>query len=152
MSDIFKIFLDRLYDGKKQILDATIEKETLFLDEAEIKFTDSILVKGKAYLASDHLVIRISAKVPITMPCVICNDPVSFLLGIKDQFYTIMREEIPSRIYCFKDLLRENLLLELPQIKECNGGCKKRAEIAPFLQQDTTDQKPSTHFPFSGIE
>ena len=152
MTETFKIFLDRLYDGKEQNLQDSIPKELLFVDEEELKFEGPVEITGKAYLAYDHLVIRINAKALVNLPCVICTQPVSFFLKVVDRTYSIPVEEISGKIFFFKDLLKEELLLEVPQRKECNDLCKERENIAPFLKKDEQKDNPEIHFPFSGLE
>lgn len=152
MTETFKIFLDRLFDGKEQILQDSIPKEFLFVDEEELKFEGPVEIKGKAYLAYDHLVIRLNAEALVNLPCVICTQPVSFFLKIKDRTHSIPIKEISGKIFSFKDLLKEELLLEVPQTKECNDLCKERKNIAPFLNKKQQNDNPENHFPFSGLE
>lgn len=150
MTDTFKIFLDRLIDGSEQDLDDTISNDQLFVNEDELKFDNTTTVKGKAYLAADHLIIDIYAEVGVKMPCSVCNEFIPFNLKMERQKLTIPTEEIKNKVYNYKDLIKESILLQIPQTIECEGRCPERPSIEPYLAKKKADL--SNHFPFSGLE
>lgn len=150
MEDNLSIYIDRLNDGKTQVIEDKILKTDFFEDEKDLKFGPSIEIRGKAYLTNDHLVLDIGATTSVSMPCLVCNQLVPYALTMEKQKLTIPLEEIASKIFSFKDLLRENLLLQLPQTIECSNGCVERKNIEQYLTKEK--QNSSTHFPFSGLE
>jgi len=150
MEDSLAIYIDRLNDGKTQPIEEEVLKEHLFEDEKELAFGPSVEVKGKAYLTNDHLVIDLGATTSVKMPCIICNKFVPFPLKMEKQTITIPLEEVVSKIFSFKDVLREGLLLQLPQTIECSNGCVERKDINKYLTKEKQDS--SKHFPFSGLE
>ena len=150
MDHDFTVFIDRLTEGKTQSIDEKVLKDFFFEDEEALKFAPEVLVKGKAYLTNDHLVLDIEVKTEASMPCIICEKFVPFSLEIEKQTLTIPLEEIKSKIFSYKDLIKEGILLQLPQTKECNDGCSLREEISSYMKKQNNDV--TTHFPFSGIE
>lgn len=150
MTDTFKIFLDRLTEGNEQDLDDVIPSDLIFANEHELKFGKDTTIKGKAYLASDHLVIDIYAKVEVKMPCIICSKWVPFVLEMEKQTHTIPIEDVKNKIYNYQDLIKESILLQIPQTIECASSCPERPSIAQFLVKEEKDL--SKHFPFSGLE
>jgi len=144
------IYLDRLIEGKEQSLDETLPSNVFFKNEKDLKFSSDMKICGKAYITTDHLLVDISAKIEADMPCIICQKDVPFQLEMEKQTLTIPLEEIKNKVYDYTSLIRESLLLQLPQTKECKGGCPDRSSIEPFLVKD--DENIEKHFPFAGLE
>lgn len=144
------IYIDRLIEGKEQNLDDVLPSKTLFEDESELHFHSDITIRGKAYITTDHLVIDIFATIKAEMPCIICAKPVPFTLEMERQTLTIPLEEIKNKVYNYTSLIRESLLLQVPQTKECKNSCPERVSIEPFLIKNSENKE--THFPFAELE
>ncbi len=152
MLEPFKIFIDRLKGGQTHKIDEAVDPLFLAVDEKELGFPSKVDVKGEAYLADDHLIIRLKVKTVALMPCAICNEMIEKELKVDNFYHTQPIEEIPSAIFDFTELLREALLLDLPKYIECNqGNCPERTTIAPFLRPQARIEK-TTYFPFADMD
>ena len=147
MSDIFKIFIDRLKGGQTQKIEETLDPSFLGLDEPELQFKTKVEVKGEAYLTDTHLVLHLKAHTTASMPCAICNEMISVDLRADNFYHTEDLDDIRSAVFDFKDQLREALLVEVPNRVECNlGNCPNREVIKPYLKTE------ETYFPFAKID
>jgi uncharacterized metal-binding protein YceD (DUF177 family) len=150
--DTFKIWIDRLKDGQTQKIDTLLPSTFLDINEKELQFPLPVKVLGEAYLADTHLVLHLNASTEALMPCAICNEMIETTIQIKDFYHTEPLEDIREAIFDFNLILREALLLEIPQYVECNEGkCSQRELISPFLRKKK-QAEPDVHFPFSGLD
>lgn len=136
MNDLFNIYIERLRGGDTQTL--TEEAPSTFLDvhEKDLSFKDSVTFKGKAYLANDMVIIQLDAIANAIIPCRICNEPTSIKVHLNNFYHAEPIANIKSRVFNFKDLLREAILLEVPHYVECNEGqCPQRAIISKYLKK-----------------
>ncbi len=155
--ECLKIYVDRLKEGNSEILNATLPSSILDIQEEELSFKEPVHVSGDAYLADDHLVTNINARTTASLPCSICNEPVSILINVKDHCATEPLSEIRSAIYDLTPEVREALLLQVPQFIECNGGnCPERETMKKYLHKVAADKKSPTseqvYFPFSNLD
>lgn len=155
MDESFRIYVDQLRDGRKEIINETLDPAFLRIDEPELAFMKEVRVTGEAYLASSDLILRLNAETEALIPCLICNDPVPIYIGIEDFYYTQPVSEIKSGVFSFEELLREIILIEVPFFAECHDGqCPHRGEVAKYLK--STDEKNNrseeTYHPFSDLD
>ncbi len=152
MLEPFKIFIDRLKGGQTEKIDEVADPKFLDVDEKELSFPSKIEVKGEAYLTDDFLMIRLKVKAVALMPCAICNEMIKRELKVDNFIHAEPIEDIPSAVFDFGELLREALLLDLPQYIECNNGnCPERASITPFLRSQARAENKTTYFPFADM-
>lgn len=144
-----KIYVDRLKEGKKEVFHGKISSDFM-VQESDLFFDKDMELDGEAYVAGDHLIIKLTAKVLAYMPCSICNKPTAFPLILSDFYHAESLEDNPSPTFDFSELLRTDLLLQLPSFIECQGNCPERANIKKYLKQDTA-KNDNTHFPFSNL-
>ncbi len=154
MNKNFSIYVDRLKDGQT----LTIEEESspAFLDvtENELAFPSPVFIHGKAYLADDHLILQLDIRTEYSMPCSICNETARVPLEIKNFYHVEPIEEITSHIFDYTNLLREDILLQIPPFVECHDGqCPERNSVNPYLKKKapTTAQKDPVYYPFSDL-
>jgi uncharacterized metal-binding protein YceD (DUF177 family) len=143
-----KIYLDRLRDGRVEEIQETLSPDFLRVQENELTFGKEIQASVTAYLAEDHLMIRLDATTTASMTCAICNEKIE--LPISLQNFTHIEEilEIKSSIYDCTELLREAILLQIPAYFECSeGNCPERKVLNPYLRLKNN----STYLPFSGL-
>ena len=133
MDHSLKIFIDRLEGGKVERFNE--ELSTDFLD-CDISFHESVTVKGKAYLAEDHLVIQLQVKVVAS-------------LELKDFYHTEELGNIRGAIYDMQTVLRETILLEIPSFIECHGNCPKRNELNKYLSNNGVEE--TIQYPFADL-
>lgn len=154
MDSPFHIHIDRLKDGKTLHIEEDVGSIFLGIDEEELKFQDKVEVKGEAYLADDHFVLKLKANTKCSMPCTICNEMTKLSLVVENFYFSLPLVELSGPIFDFAEPLREALLLELPLYLECQDGkCPERENIKVYLKKKpTSDDTSSTHFPFSNLE
>ena len=147
-----KIYTDRMRDGQGDSFKGTISTDTLIPKELDVALSDNIEISGEAYLAGDHLILKLKAEATAKIPCSICNELVAVPITLDDFYHTEPLESIPAGVFDFSELLRNDLLLELPQFAECQGKCPEREGIKKFFKK--TNEKNSSQnaqFPFSGL-
>ncbi len=146
-----KIYIDRIKDGHTYFFKEEFPASLLLSNEPDLSFPSDITVSGEAYLAGDHLIVKLKAKTTATVLCSVCNKPTTIPLQITDLYHTEPLESCPSGIFDFGEILREDFLLELPHFSECTGGhCPERAELKKYCKPPEANPK-GTQFPFSGL-
>ncbi|MCI5052354.1 MAG: hypothetical protein MRY21_04365 [Simkaniaceae bacterium] len=144
MEDAFIIYLDRLSDEKEESIDFKTAPQ--FVNERELTF-GQVDVNGKAYMAGDHLIIDLNVKASASMPCKICNEMSPFEITLNHLLITV---EPKGAVYDFSEDVREALLLELPQVTECQGGeCPDRVGVEKYFAKSSSSEE---HFPFSALD
>lgn len=149
-SEQLKIFTEQLKDGRKEKIDLVLSSGFLDLTEQEIQTPYPVIVKGEAYCLDELLMIALDVETAIEMPCAICNSATRVPLQNKNILLSIPLSELPSAIFDYSDLLREEIIILIPQFVECQAGsCPERKEIQPYLK---TDNKAHSHnFPFADL-
>jgi uncharacterized metal-binding protein YceD (DUF177 family) len=150
-----KIYIDRLKDGKLEKLSASVPTAFLDTHDAELSFQDTLTLSGEAYIANDHLILRLKAKTSAYIPCTICNQPVEIPIFIDNFYHAKPLREIPSAVFDFSEELRDDILLQIPQFAECNQGhCLERENMKKYLKDEPSPTAKSSHFqyPFSDLE
>lgn len=152
MKENLTAFIDRLRSGEESFFDQKLSEEDLGASDGDLRFAKGASVKGKAYLAEDHLVIVLDINANPEMPCTICNDwtPVGF--SIEKYYITKPLEEIPSNVYPFLEDVREAILLEMPQFAECKGNCPSREALNNYCgrKKEGADSQEA-HLPFKDL-
>ena len=141
------IYVDRLKEGQEELFEGTIS--TSFLGKDPL-FQETLFLSGKAYVTGDLLILKLEAKTAAFLPCSICNEQVLVPLILRDFYHDKDLKEIPS-VFDFSDLLREDLLLGLPQFAECGGNCPERQSIKNYLKEPSKEDTSSVQFPFSNL-
>jgi uncharacterized metal-binding protein YceD (DUF177 family) len=146
MKELLKIFTDQLQEGETETIDLTLPPEFLDLSEKDIQTPSPILVKGEAYVVDDLLIFSLSIQTEIEMLCSICNGMTRVSLENKNIDLSLSLSELPSSIFDYSDLLREEIIMLIPQFAECSeGSCPKRKELKNHLKQDPH------YFPFKNL-
>lgn len=151
-----KIFIDRLKDGHIEKFSGELSTDFLQIKEEELTFTAPITLKGEAYLAIDHLILRLHIETKLSMPCSICNHPTELKVNVPDFYHAAPLSEIRSSIFDYTEALREDILLQVPQFIECNNNkCPERENIKVYLKTEKepgqTPKASHVHFPFSDL-
>lgn len=145
------IYIDRLKDGLVEKFSGTTDTEFLGDDPS---FDKTLTLSGEAYVTGDHLILKLQAKTMARLPCSICNELTEVPLSLSDFYHAEPLSDIPS-VFNFSELLREDILLQLPLFVECGGNCPQREEIKKFLKKPAEESaKGSLHdvqFPFSDL-
>ena len=142
-----KIYIDRLKSGNTDEINEVLPAAFLDVNEPELAFKSDVSVKGKAYLAGDHLTLQLDAEVVVEMPCSVCNEPTQVPVKLKNCCLTVALKDIRGAVYDPNELVREVILAELPPRAECAGNCPRREELKPFLKEEE-----KVFFPFTDLE
>ncbi len=129
------VYIERLREGKSQIIKEELEAASLELEDEELTCKGPISVLADAYLAGDWLVVNLSLNAQFVIPCSFCNEP--FVLPIKLE--GIMHEEsleaIRGDVFDILPLIRETLLLEVPYYPLCgNTTCLRRDQFEKYMK------------------
>jgi len=152
MNENLTAFIDRLRDGGETFFDEKVSEEQLDATDDELRFTKSASVKGKAYLAEDHLVIALDIDAHPELPCTVCNEWTPVGLSLKKYYITKPLEEIPSNVYNFLEDVREAILLEVPQFANCGGDCPNKEALKGYCSKGKeVSDNDNAHFPFKDL-
>ncbi len=154
-TDQFKIYIDRLDEGKEEKI--IISPDLSFLDLAadELTFEEPIQVSGKAYISNTHLIIQLRICLVAKLPCSICNEQTRVDIDVKNFYLTEEIAKISGSVYDYREKLREAIILEVPQFVECDGNCPQREELRQYLGKKTEDSQQNesdAQFPFSTLD
>lgn len=132
--DSFVIYLDRLRDERAETIDFQVDADEIQIAEEQLRADGQVTLKGKAYLANDHLVLDLSIKAVLLLPCKICTEMRPFPVEIEHTIITRDLDGIKGAKYNFFNDVREAIMLEIPTIFECNGGhCSQRDALQKYL-------------------
>lgn len=134
MKGQFKIFIHTLVNGRKEIIEESLSPEFMEIQEGDLAFNKPIHIKGSAEVADQTLIIRLHVSTEITIPCLICNEPVAVNLTLPDFCHAEPLSDIRGDIFNFKEVLREAILLETPRTAECEGNCPERKILSKFFK------------------
>lgn len=147
-----RLFIDRIRAQEREHVDVTLDPDFMDIHEDELVFSDLVKVEGDVYLAGEEVVISLHAQTVMRMPCSICNAPVAQSLECG---WTTVEPVTSFRhgVVDLREMVRENLLLEVPLIIECEAGkCPTRAEIATYLRQKQQGEDETGYHPFAGLQ
>jgi uncharacterized metal-binding protein YceD (DUF177 family) len=146
-----KFNIEQLKDGKIEKFHHTVAPSILELyDEKELTFSE-IELQGQLYLAADHLIVQASIKTQINMPCSICNEMTSYPLSCKEITHAETISDIKAGIFDLGPIVREELLLQLPQFIECKGKCPERETLKKYLKTPAASPKGTSYHPFADL-
>ena len=145
MQNSLKIYIDRLSGERTEKIEETLTPELMDVNEKDLQFQNSVKLKGRAYLAENHLVIYLDIEAEVLIPCAICNNGVRKKIIVKGFYHTEELEKIRGHVYNYANPLREAVLLEVPSYAECLEDCPKRTDLKNYLQ------KGNNQFPFADL-
>ena len=141
------IYIDRLKEGQEDIFEGTTSTSFLGTDPV---FQETLSLSGKAYVTGDHLILKLQASTAAWIPCSICNELTLVPITLTNFYHAESTKDIPST-FDFTELLREDILLQLPLFTECNGNCPERTTVEKFLKKPTSESAKNAQFPFSNL-
>ncbi len=150
MDSPLKIFTEQLRDGKREQIEHVLPPDFLGLGEPDLIFQHPIYLKGEVYATDEDLILQLSAHTEVKMPCSICNDMTFVTLKTEELYHTILLSELESTTFDFTDILREEIVILIPQYVECQqGNCPERKVISKFMKSKVVS--PQNHFPFADL-
>lgn len=148
-NEAFNIYIDRLRDGCVDSIDESFSTDFLDVCEEDLKFTETVKLKGEAYLAEAELILHFDIHAHGLIPCSICNEPVKVEIEVHNFYHTVPIAEVKSGVYDFKEVVRDAILLEAPSFAECDqGNCRSRTEIEKYLAKPKSDESNNTENTF----
>ncbi len=152
MQTQLKIYIARLNGGHVEKIEEEIDSNTLEINEENLTFSPQVHIKGKTYLAEDHLIVQLSISADATIPCPICNEPVTIPLSINNFCHTVHCSSIKSQVFEYGESIREAILLNTPEFTECHGGtCPERKKIKTYFKPKTAPSS-NVQYPFSDLD
>ncbi len=142
-NDLFCIYTARLREGKEERFSGEVSPDFLQLSEDELTCEAPVFFEGAASVVGKEILLKLSAKTEVKMPCSVCNEWVTVPLIFTDFYYDQPLAEVRSGVFDFREVLREELVAQIPQFAECNGGrCSKRKEIENYTKKKEKGQNP----------
>ncbi len=154
MESPLKIFTEQLRDGKREEIEHALPPDFLAIQEPDLTFHSPIHLKGEAYATDDYLVLQLSAHTEVQMPCSICNEMTFITLKTEEIYHTIFFCDLTSTTFDFTDIVREEIVILIPQFVECQqGACPDRTQISKFMKNKavSTPSSAENHFPFADL-
>lgn len=151
---LLKIYVEQLRGGKTWPLHVDLSPDFLEVQEKELAFLDPVRLDGEAYLAQDELVIQVAVHTQAQVPCRICNEFFKIDIAIDKLVHLEPITDLKRGYFDISELLREAILLEVPQIAECHGGhCPSRKDVEKFLSEPNAEQADAVegYHPFSDL-
>lgn len=149
--DAFKVYIDRLHNGKTQRVEALFPPEFLDVNEESLRFEKPVMVHGEAYIAEEDLVLHFKVEAEVLMPCSICNEMTPVVLSLPSFYEAVPLADVKGAIYDFRDCLREEVLLQIPHTVECQEGtCPARHEVSQYLKAEKAEENDG-YQPFADL-
>ena len=144
------ILTEQLRDGKREQIEHVLPPDFLGLNEPDLIFHSPIYLKGEVYATDEDLILQLSAHTEVKMPCSICNEMTFVTLKTEELYHTILLGELKSTTFDFTDILREEIVILIPQYVECQQGkCPERKIVSKFMKSKAVS--PQNHFPFADL-
>lgn len=146
MAEQLKIFTQQLSEDARETINLTLAPDFLDLKEDELRASSPVKIEGEAYVLDDMLMVQLEVETTIEMPCSICNKMTKVQLENKNVVVSLPLSELPSSVFDYTDLLREEIVMLIPPFAECKkNGCPERASLKP------KPKEPSQNFPFADL-
>lgn len=147
----FIIFVHHLVGGRVEEIEESLNPSFLEVEEPDLSFRDPILMKGTAELSEESIFLKLKLDTAVLLPCAICDQKIKVPLVISDIYHVEDISELKGDLFDFKEVVREEILLSLPQIVECGGNCPERAALAPFLTPAKKEFVEEKIYPFKDL-
>lgn len=154
MHDQLKIYVESLRAGGEEVVSLVIPSDFLEISEKEVSIAPQVSVQGTVYVTGDELILSLDCQTSIYLPCSICNAPTHVEIRTGTFTHSESLSDLPSSIFDYSQIIREELLLLIPHFVECqNGKCPERKELKIFMKEKVTQPSQSldVHFPFKDL-
>ncbi len=127
-----------------------------FLDlppDDELSAVSDIEVSGRAYQASEWVLVEGQVKASLRLPCSMCNEMCDVSVALTPWEASVSAEAIKEGIVDLSDELREAILIEVPFFVRCGGDvCRHIDDIKQYLAiSGPDDQEDETYQPFRAL-
>ncbi|MCB1148733.1 MAG: hypothetical protein KDK48_01080 [Chlamydiia bacterium] len=147
--DALKIYIDRLAGGHVHKFEEDVDPSLLEMDDAVLRFTKPIRLKGEGYIASDELILHFTVEAVAEMPCSVCNEWTPWELRLKDVYVALPLSEVKGAVFDIGEIVREEILVNIPYVIECEGSCPKRSELGKLLKEEKPEG--DVYHPFADL-
>lgn len=148
--DGFKIYIDRLREGKEETLSESFAPDFLDVKEHDLRFSLPLQIEGKAQVVDNELILRLQVKLSFEKTCARCNQWGKIDLEISDLIIDESCSEIKHGVFDFSDRLREEILLNVPDYWRCSeANCLNLQGLENYLAKD--DKKKFEENPFANL-
>lgn len=154
MHDQLKIYIESLKTGNEEALSLLVSSDFLEISEKEVSVAPQVSVKGTAYVTGEALILSLDCQTSIYLPCSICNTPTKVEIRTGSFTHSESLSDLPSSVFDYSQIVREELLLLIPHFVECQEGkCPERKELKTFMKEKATQPSQSldVHFPFKDL-
>jgi uncharacterized metal-binding protein YceD (DUF177 family) len=129
------IRIDSSNHGKEVVFNERLSPAFLDLPNGdELSLTSDIIVSGRAYQASDWVMIHADVVVSMRLPCAICNEMAEFSVTLMPWEQSMPASSVKNGMLDVSEELREAILLEVPFFIRCNGDtCRNAEEVRKYL-------------------
>ncbi|MCB1180837.1 MAG: hypothetical protein KDK55_02275 [Chlamydiia bacterium] len=135
MDDQFLIYVDRLQNGHKEKIELELDPAFLGKMEWGVEFQKPVIIQGECYTTKGELLVHLEMKTEVTLPCAICNELVKHPIQIRNFYCVESLNRIKNGTFSFKEIVCEEILLDVPLTTECNDNCPKRGELAKYFSK-----------------
>lgn len=150
MIGLLKVYIEQLRDEKKHFIKEILAPDFLEIQEADLVFDHPIYVDGDVSIVGEVLMVQLSVHTEAQMPCTICNQRTYIHLEARNIYHAIELNTIKTSIFNLTPLVREEILLLVPQFIECNGQeCPERKILMNYMKGKSTP--PNKYLPFADL-
>lgn len=131
-------------DGSSADSEAVFEERLppAFLDlhpDDELSAASDIVVSGRAYRASEWIMIEGHVSVTMRLPCATCNEPSDFFIHLMSWEHSIAASSVKDGVLDVSEALREAILIEVPFFIRCGGDvCRNATEVSTYLTSEVS--------------
>ena len=146
----FKIYCDRLSNGKEEKLEETFSSKFLAIEEEDLIFEQPIKISGRAYVVDKELLLELHIKAIAKKPCAVCNQWGELEISLSPFMHAEPLSSIKGGIFDFSEILREEILLQVPSYWKCNKGkCPQEEGLKKYFGQSKKENFQEN--PFANI-
>jgi len=151
-----RVRIDGSIEGNEVLFEEQLSPDFLDLPQGDelLPVTD-IDVCGRAYRASDWIMVEGSVKAQLSLPCATCNERTVFSVEISPWELNLPVDLAKDGMLDLTEVLREAILLEVPFIVKCGGEtCRNESEIRKYLAPEgrhQTDDGEERNQPFLSL-
>jgi uncharacterized metal-binding protein YceD (DUF177 family) len=121
----------------------------------ELSPVSDICVSGKAYHASEWILIQAEVTARMRLPCAVCNEMYEFSVELMPWKLSVPASSVKDGMLDVSSELREAILLEVPFFVRCGGDtCLNAEQVSKYFVpegQFATDDGEERNQPFLSL-
>ena len=138
MSRVLRVRVDGSHIDGEVEFEERLPPEFLDLPQGdELSAASDILVSGRAYRASEWIMIQADVTVSMCLPCSMCNDMCTFSIELTSWEQSLPASSMKDGMIDLSEVLREAILLEVPFFVRCCGDtCRNDDEFRKYCMSE----------------